>query len=148
MPDDELMRLAGEGRLRQNLSSQVARMLRDTRSQAFVRNFTGQWLRARDIEGTAIDARSVLARDENYDPEKDRLRQRFRELRDKPEDSLTDQEKDELDDLRARFRKFRQPRVDFNRALRNDMRQETQMVFDYVLREDRSLLELLDCNEP
>ncbi|MGO8701911.1 MAG: DUF1592 domain-containing protein [Limisphaerales bacterium] len=146
MPDDELMRLAGEGRLRQNLSSQVARLLRDKRSQAFVRNFTGQWLRARDIEGAAIDARSVLARDENYDPEKDRLRQRFRELRDKPEDSLTDKEKDELDDLRVRFRKFRQPRVDFNRALRNDMRQETQMAFDYVLREDRSLLELLDCN--
>jgi len=146
MPDDELMRLAGQGQLRQNISSQVARMLRDKRAEAFVRNFTGQWLRARDIEGVAIDARSVLARDENYDPERDRLRQRFKDLRDKPEGDLTEKEKGELEDLRDRFRKAKQPRVDFNRALRGDMRQETQMVFEYVLREDRSLLELLDCN--
>jgi hypothetical protein len=144
MPDDELFRLAQEGRLRQNMSAQLARMLRDKRSQAFVNNFTGQWLRARDIEGVAVDVRSVLARDEDYNPDRVRQRERFRALRDKPEEDLTDEERDELEELRFRFKKARQPRVDFNRGLRADMRHETQMVFDYVLREDRSLLELLD----
>jgi hypothetical protein len=146
MPDDELLGLAAQGRLRQNISAQMARMLRDKRSQAFVRNFTGQWLRARDVEGVAIDARSVLNRDENFNPERARQRERFREWRDKSEDDLSKEEKKELEDLRALFRKARDPRVTLDRALRADMRQETQKVFDYVLREDRSVLELLECD--
>jgi hypothetical protein len=55
MPDEELMRLAAEGQLRQNLPAQMERMLKDKRSKAFVRNFTGQWLRARDIDNVQID---------------------------------------------------------------------------------------------
>ena len=47
MPDEKLYGLAREGRLRANLSAEMARMLKDTRSQALVLNFTGQWLRAR-----------------------------------------------------------------------------------------------------
>ena len=48
MPDDELFRLAGEGKLRANLPAQVKRMLADPRSSEFVQNFVGQWLQARD----------------------------------------------------------------------------------------------------
>jgi len=146
MPDDELMRLAGEGRLRQNLSAQVGRMLRDKKSEAFVRDFTGQWLRARDIQDWPVDPRSILAREEKFDPERSRLRKRFRELNDKSDESLTKAEKDELAGIRSTlFKNFGGPsRVNFDWELRFDMRQETEKVFDYVLREDRGLLELLD----
>src|SRR4051812_1430929 len=47
MPDEELLRLAETGALRTNLDSQIDRMLKDKRSSHFVRDFTGQWLRAR-----------------------------------------------------------------------------------------------------
>jgi len=38
-------------------------MLKDRRSEAFVKDFTGQWLRARDIETIPIEPRSVLQRE-------------------------------------------------------------------------------------
>jgi hypothetical protein len=63
MPDEELFNLAGKGELRKNLSAQVKRMLDDSRSEAMVDNFTGQWLQVRDVEGITIDARTVEARD-------------------------------------------------------------------------------------
>lgn len=59
-PDDELMRLAGEGKLRENLRAQVDRMLQDEKSERFVKNFVGQWLEARDVETIHIDAKRVL----------------------------------------------------------------------------------------
>ena len=62
MPDDELLGLAGRGELRKNLAAQVKRMLADPRSETLVRNFAGQWLQARDVDGISIDARG-LARD-------------------------------------------------------------------------------------
>jgi hypothetical protein len=144
MPDDELFRLAGEGSLRKNLSTQVNRMLADRRSEALVRNFVGQWLQARDIENVPIEARAVLAREEGFNPDRERNRRRFRELRDKPEESLTPEEKEELAKIRASFRGFGQPRVELTGDLRRAMRQETEKMFDYILKEDRSLLELLD----
>src|SRR5262249_10079615 len=103
MPDAELFRLADEGGLRKNLPAQVKRMLADPRSDALMKNFTGQWLQARDIETVSIDARQVLAREAAADPDMDRRRSRFRELRDKPEDKLTAEEKEELAKMRATF---------------------------------------------
>jgi hypothetical protein len=146
MPDDELLRLAGEGRLRDQLAGQMARMLKDERSNAFIRDFTGQWLRGRDIENVSIDVRSVLAREEKFDPNRATKRKRFRELNDKAPEELTPEEKDELAAIRASFVKqsARPQRVNFDSGLRTDMRLETEKVFDYVLRDDRSLLELLD----
>jgi len=46
MPDEELMRAAGDGRLTEPevLSEQARRMLRDPKSSALVENFFGQWL--------------------------------------------------------------------------------------------------------
>ena len=60
MPDEELLGLAQRGELRPNLRAQVARMLRDPQAAAFVHNFTGQWLQARDVEFVPINAAAVL----------------------------------------------------------------------------------------
>jgi hypothetical protein len=146
MPDDELMKLAGEKKLRANLETQVNRMLGDRRSDALVKNFVGQWLQARDIETVSIDSRQVLAREAAPDPEFERRRQRFRELRDKPDDKLTPEEKKELEETRAVFgQRFRNPpRAELNGDLRRAMRQETEKTFDHVLRKDRALVELID----
>jgi hypothetical protein len=146
MPDDELFRLAGQKKLRENLPAQVKRMMADSRSEALVRNFTGQWLHARDIENITIEARAVLGREDRFDPEADRVRRRVRELQDKPEGNLTAAEKEELEKLRPIMqRRRRQPlRAELTGDLRRAMKQETEGVFDYVLREDRDLLELVD----
>jgi len=69
MPDDELIGLASRGELRRNLPAQIKRMLVDSRSEALVNNFTGQWLQVRDVDGIAIDARVVLARDGGQEQE-------------------------------------------------------------------------------
>jgi len=55
IPDDELLGLAEQGRLREPsvLEAQVERMVADSRSQAFVENFVGQWLQLRNLENRA-----------------------------------------------------------------------------------------------
>ena len=57
MPDAELFALAGKGRLRDSkvLRQQVERMLGDARAKRFTENFTGQWLKLRDIDFTLPD---------------------------------------------------------------------------------------------
>ena len=141
-PDDELLRLAGEHQLRARLAEQTRRLLADRKSEALVRNFVGQWLQTRDIETIPIDARQVLSRELPLDPDQERRRQRFRELRDKLEETLTPEEKKEMDEIRATFfRRSGQPlRADLTPEVRRAMRQETEKAFDYVVREDRSLL--------
>jgi hypothetical protein len=143
MPDEELFSQAAAGTLRQNLSTEVARMLADKRAVALEKNFVGQWLQARDIETVPIEARSVLAREQKFDPQQQAMQKRFRELNDKTE--LAPAEKDELASLRTTlFRSRQKPRTDLTPDLRRAMQQETEDVFAYILREDRSLLELLD----
>lgn len=56
MPDAELLRLAGEGRLRANLDAQVHRMLADPKAQALVENFAGQWLELRRLRVVEPDS--------------------------------------------------------------------------------------------
>jgi hypothetical protein len=154
MPDEELFQQAAAGTLRKNLSAQAARMLADERAKALEKNFVGQWLQVRDIETVPIEARTVLAREQKFDPQQDNMRRRFRELNDKTDASLTKEEKDELVNIRATFRARRQqPRADLTGDVRRAMRLETESVFEYILREDRNLLELLDSdytflNEP
>jgi hypothetical protein len=62
MPDDELLRCADEGRLRQPavLESQVRRMLKDARAGALVENFGGQWLQTRALEAHTPDRTKFL----------------------------------------------------------------------------------------
>ena len=107
MPDAELLAQAQQGGLRASLHAQVARLLRDPQALALVRNFTGQWLQARDVEFVPINARAVLG--------------------------LPPQKRGD-------------PRIDFDGDTRRAMRRETEMVFDRVVREDRSVLELVDSN--
>ena len=145
MPDDELLRLAGEGKLRKNLNTQVKRMLADPRSEAFVRNFSGQWLQTRDIDTVPIDARAVLAREHKPDPETERLRTRFRELAGRSEDSLSAAEKEEFKQVRtAFFKTFKTPRADLTSDLRYAMHQETELYFGNIVREDRNVIELIE----
>ncbi len=96
-PDQELLNLANEGRLRNPgmLEQQVKRMLDDPRSSALVSNFAAQWLQLRNLQSTA----PVADLFPDYD---DNLRQAFRI--------------------------------------------ETEMFFEYVMREDRNVVELLDAD--
>jgi hypothetical protein len=145
MPDEELFRLAGQGKLRTNLTAQVKRMLADPRSDALVKNFTGQWLQVRDIDSVQIEARAVLAREEKFDPDAERKRKRFFELLNRQDTKLSPEETQELQDLRTFIRSSRRmPRADLSYELRHAMRMETEKVFDYVVRNDRSVLELID----
>ncbi|HEY3855721.1 MAG TPA: DUF1592 domain-containing protein [Verrucomicrobiae bacterium] len=146
MPDEELSSLAAAGQLRNDILPQMQRMLKDPRSQEFVNNFTGQWLRTRDIDDWPIDARSILNREAKKDPEADKSRKRFRVLNNKNDDELNADEKKELAELRKTFQqKFRKGlKADMTRDIRKAMRMETEDTFDYVLRQDRSLLELID----
>jgi hypothetical protein len=54
IPDAELIELASQGRLRDAdvLERQVARMIADPRSAAFIENFTGQWLNVRGMQAS------------------------------------------------------------------------------------------------
>jgi mono/diheme cytochrome c family protein len=52
IPDDELLTLASQNKLRDNavLEQQVKRMLKDPRSQQLISNFAGQWLSLRALQ--------------------------------------------------------------------------------------------------
>ena len=57
MPDERLMRLAGERKLRRPevVSAEVRRMLLDSKSTALVDNFAGQWLELRNLDSWKPD---------------------------------------------------------------------------------------------
>ena len=94
IPDEELLDLAAKNRLRDpaTLPRQVKRMIADSKADAFVENFAGQWLYLRDLATVQTEA----------------------------------------------------PGFDDN--LRRSLRRETEMLFDTIVRGDRSLIELLDAD--
>jgi cytochrome c553 len=148
-PDDTLYQLAGKGELRKNLAAQVERMLKDERSDEFVKNFAGQWLQTRDVEGVSIDARVVLSRDSGTEKENNERFQKFRELNKEIDEaekagntSKVAALREEMGELRKKFRGQR--RVEFGGSLRTAMRREAEMYFRHLLREDRSVLELIE----
>lgn len=102
VPDDELLSLAFNNKLRPNLKQQVDRMLNDPKSQRMVKSFVGQWLQARDVETVAISTKNILGLASNREA------------------------------ARA-----------FDPRLRSDMQQETLMLFDFILRENRPAEELI-----
>ena len=67
IPDDELVDLAARGELSDPavLDHQVRRMLADTRSQALVENFAGQWLYLRNLRSITPDTTRFPAFDDN-----------------------------------------------------------------------------------
>lgn len=93
MPDDELFELAGRKQLRDNLESQVRRMLADPKAESLVDNFALQWLQLKRLESSSPDATLFPS---------------------------------------------------FNEPLRKAMLQETRLFIAEILREDRSVLDLLD----
>jgi hypothetical protein len=95
IPDEELLQLAEQKRLRPVLAAQVRRMLTDPKAKSLVENFAGQWLQLRNIPGWRPD------------PEK-----------------------------------FPQ----FDEALRSAMKAETEQFFEYIVREDRSVLDFINAD--
>jgi hypothetical protein len=97
IPDDELLNLAEQGKLKDPLvlRQQTRRMLDDPRSQAFVGNFGGQWLHLRNLEAVTPDPDIFPA---------------------------------------------------FDEGLRQAFRRETELFFESILRENRSVFDLLDAN--
>ena len=72
MPDEPLLKLAAKRKLRQNLDTQVARMMASPRSDELIRNFGEQWLETRKLE--------TLEKDwDRYREFDDELRSAFRE---------------------------------------------------------------------
>jgi hypothetical protein len=158
MPDEELLTLARDNQLRQYLAKQVQRMLADKKSGELMRNFAGQWLQARAIETANVNAAAVAAAEQPVDPKVEAQRARFRELNAKDKEKLTDSEKKELETIRGTLfgqggkfgkgaGKFgKREFFDLTPDIRKAMRQETELAFEYVVREDRSLLELIDAD--
>ncbi len=105
VPDDELLSLAFKKELRKNLRPQIERMLKDWKSHRFVDNFVGQWLQARDVEGSPIDPWSILG------------------IRD-----------------RGKANRI------FSGRLRQDMKKETELFFDFILKNGRPAEELISAN--
>jgi len=102
VPDDELLSLAFNKRLRPELHAQIDRMLADPRSNRLTENFVGQWLQTRDLESLPVQAQEILG------------------LPTKREASLA-----------------------FDVRLREDMKKETNMLFDFILRKGRPAEELI-----
>lgn len=159
MPDDELMSLAAKGELRKNLPSQVARMMADARSEALIENFLGQWLQVRDVEGMNIDVRTVLARDAGIDKELSRITMELQAIRAKREAETSRliaegkpvperQQSPEEAELRTQLLRMRRntPQLELDSALRAAMQRETEMFFTAIVKENKSLLDLLDAN--
>ncbi|MYH29672.1 MAG: DUF1592 domain-containing protein [Acidobacteria bacterium] len=67
IPDDELLAIAADGRLRDPgvLGAQVRRMLADPRAAALARNFGGQWLYIRNLQAVDPDASAYPEFDDN-----------------------------------------------------------------------------------
>ncbi len=97
IPDDELLDLAVEGRLREPgvLEAQVRRMLVDDRASALTNSFAAQWLWVRNLDA-AIPSEPLFP--------------------------------------------------NFDEALKQAFRQEIELFFDSIVREDHSVLDLLDAD--
>jgi mono/diheme cytochrome c family protein len=98
IPDDELTRIAAQGRLKDPavLEQQVRRMLADPKSAALVANFTGQWLNVR-----ALDSNDPLVT--FYPDFDDNLRQSFRREVELFFDSVVHEDRSVLDLIDADY---------------------------------------------
>ena len=98
IPDEELLRLAEQGRLHDEtvLNQQVRRMLADERSSALVSNFAGQWLQLRNV-------RSVQPNSDLFPDFDDNLRQAFRRETELLFDSIIRDDRNVVDLLTADY---------------------------------------------
>jgi Protein of unknown function (DUF1592)/Protein of unknown function (DUF1588)/Protein of unknown function (DUF1585) len=98
IPDEELLRIAQEGRLSQpaTLRDQVRRLLADPRSSAFVNNFAGQWLHLRNL-------RSITPNSDLFPDFDDNLRQAFQREAELFFDSVLREDRGALDLMTADY---------------------------------------------
>ncbi|HVY64768.1 MAG TPA: DUF1592 domain-containing protein [Gammaproteobacteria bacterium] len=98
IPDDELLALAGQGKLHEPavLAAQTKRLLADPRSAAFTKNFAGQWLSLRNLDAQ----QPVVAAFPDFD---DNLRQAFRTETELFFKSILDENRSVLDLLTADY---------------------------------------------
>ena len=160
MPDDELLGLAAKGELRKNQAAQVKRMLANPRSEKMIQNFTGQWLQTRDVEGIAINARAVLARDDGQERQMRQQQEEFRAQQAAFAAARLASTNLSVAGItnglagtnapgrRPGFgnRRFANPRVELDRDLRDAMRLETEMFVSSIVREDRPVTELIEAD--
>ncbi|MBM3778500.1 MAG: DUF1592 domain-containing protein [Acidimicrobiia bacterium] len=98
LPDDELLDVAERNELHEPavFEAQVRRMLADSRGQALVENFAGQWLRLRNVQGTDPNTRMFPDYDET-------LRQAFRRETELFFGSIVEEDRSVLDLLDADY---------------------------------------------
>ena len=146
MPDDRMVKLADEGKLRDNYDEVVKKMVEDKRFASFYKNFMGQWLRTRDIDRVTIDAFAVLRSGEEGKEER-KLRatiDRLKEIR----DQLTEAQRKELKSSYRQLKKLHSKARKFalDSELRSSMRRETEMLFEHIVKNDSDLIQLIDCD--
>ena len=105
IPDDELLDVAARGEFgtRSILEEQVARMLRDTRSDALIDNFFGQWLLLRNMRTVAPDTDAFLDFDENLREAMERETELFVESQVRDDRSVLDLLRSDYTFLNARL---------------------------------------------
>jgi hypothetical protein len=98
IPDDQLLAAADQGKLRNPavLEAQVRRMLADTRSQAFVSNFAGQWLFLRNL-------RTSIPNSDEFPDFDDNLRQGFQRETELFFESIMSEDRSVLDFMTANY---------------------------------------------
>jgi hypothetical protein len=98
IPDDELVAAAEQGRLKNPavLQQQVRRMLKDSRAQALITNFAGQWLFLRELRNRNPD---LLV----YPDFDDNLRQAFQRETEMLFDSVVREDRNVFDILNADY---------------------------------------------
>jgi hypothetical protein len=141
MPDEELLDLASKRQLRAQLPSQLQRMVKDERANAFVESFAGQWLRASDVEKVSIDPIAAYG----FQTEYKTLRAKYsgKGKRFQPEGTPEDPE---VERGIARLQELGKLRDRFDASVRSSMRKETEKSFEYIMRNNRSLIELIDAD--
>lgn len=146
MPDERMIKLADEGKLRDDFDEVVERMVDDDRFASFYKNFMGQWLRTRDIDRVTIDAFAVL-RSGQEGKEERKLRATIKRLK-AIRDELTEAQRAELKSCYRQMKKLYEEAKKFalNAKLRRSMWRETEMLFEHIVETDSDLVQLLDCD--
>ncbi len=149
MPDFDLLQLARAGQLRAQLPAEVTRMVEDPRSEALVKNFTGQWLQTRDVPGKGVNERVILVRDRGGEKEMERLRKELHALRDLADTLPAEaRQTNELarQELKARYKRLIDVEFDLGEPLRHAMQLETELCVSNVVHQDRSITELIEAD--
>jgi hypothetical protein len=120
-----------------------------------VENFTGQWLQVRDVQGVAINARAVLARDDGVEKE---LEQQIAASQARhahaakaaanpggnPEGATNSAAPANAPRRLKDKPPFFKPRFELDDETRTAMKNETEMFFATIVREDRPVTDLID----